>query len=165
MISLIVAMDQNRLIGSHNDLPWRLPADLAYFKKTTMGHPIIMGRKTFESIGKPLPGRENIIVTRNKEYQAEGCTVVHSISELLERFASTAEEVFVIGGAELFQEALPAAERLYITYIEELFTGDTWFPEISEAEWQEVSREQGVQDEKNPYEYYFTVYEKKQKNW
>jgi dihydrofolate reductase len=160
MISLIVAMDRNRLIGRNNDLPWRLPADLAYFKRVTMGHPIIMGRKTFESIGKPLPGRENIIVTRNKNFQAEGCTVVHSMSELLERFASSSEEVFVIGGAELFKEALPVAERLYITHIEEVFEGDTWFPEISK-DWKEVSREKGVQDEKNPYEYYFTVYEKK----
>lgn len=161
MISLIVAMDNNRVIGYENKLPWHLPADLAYFKRITMGHPIIMGRKTFESIGRPLPGRENIVVTRNPDYKAEGCTVVHSVSELLERFAAVPEEVFVIGGAELFKDALRVSTRLYLTHIKDTFVGDTWFPEIREEEWTLVSKECGIQDENNPYEYYFAVYEKK----
>ncbi|MFX3625290.1 MAG: dihydrofolate reductase [Ectobacillus sp.] len=160
MISLIVAMDKNRLIGSNNDLPWRLPADLAYFKRVTMEHPIVMGRKTFEAIGRPLPGRENIVITRNKSYKADGCTIAHSLTEVLERYGASSEEVFIIGGAELFKEALPIADRLYVTHIEEAFTGDTWFPEISLEQWREVSRAKGIQDEKNPYEYYFTIYER-----
>ncbi|MDG4656347.1 dihydrofolate reductase [Ectobacillus antri] len=159
MISLIAAMDRNRLIGTNNELPWRLPADLAYFKRVTMGHPVIMGRKTYESIGRPLPGRENIIVTRNPAYKAEGCVVVHSLDELLTRFASSDKEAFVIGGAELYKEALSVGNRLYITHIEDEFSGDAWFPCIDD--WQEISREPGIRDEKNPHAYYFSIYEKK----
>ncbi|MFD3450075.1 dihydrofolate reductase [Microbacteriaceae bacterium 4G12] len=160
MISLMVAMDQNRVIGRNNDLPWRLPADLAYFKRVTMGHPIVMGRKTFESIGRPLPGRENIVVTRNKEYEAAGCKVIHSLKDLLERPKQREEELFIIGGAEIFKEALPVADRLYITHIDEVFEGDTYFPEIANEQWHIVSKEKGIKDESNPYNYYFTVYEK-----
>ncbi|KAA9021689.1 type 3 dihydrofolate reductase [Niallia endozanthoxylica] len=161
MISFIVAMDKNRVIGKDNQLPWHLPADLKFFKRVTMGHPIIMGRNTFESIGKPLPGRENIIVTRNKEYVQEGCTIIHSIEELLQMASHNNEEVFVIGGAELFQATFPMADRLYITRIEEEFTGDTYFPEFNQSDWDLVSQEKGVKDEKNPYEYFFTIYERK----
>ncbi|MBU8906581.1 dihydrofolate reductase [Desertibacillus haloalkaliphilus] len=161
MISFMVAMDQNRLIGKDNDLPWRLPADLAYFKKVTMGKPIVMGRKTHESIGRPLPGRENIIITRNEDYQAEGCTVVNSVAEI-ERFDDDTE-VFVIGGAEIFKETLPIADRLYITLIEEEFEGDTYFPEIKEDEWELTSEERGTTDEKNRHKHRFLVYERKAK--
>jgi dihydrofolate reductase len=157
MISFMLAMDENRVIGKDNDLPWRLPADLAYFKRVTMGQPIIMGRKTYDSIGRPLPGRENIVVTRNKDFKAEGITVVHSLQEALEHTKNT--EAFVIGGAQIFKEALPLASRLYITHIYHTFEGDTYFPAITD-EWKVISSEKGVKDEKNPYDYDFVVYEK-----
>ncbi|WP_374193947.1 dihydrofolate reductase [Alkalihalobacillus sp. BA299] len=161
LISFLVAMDKNRVIGKDNDLPWRLPADLAYFKKVTMGHPIVMGRKTYESIGRPLPGRENIIITRNQNYSAEGCTVLHSLDDVKKVIDDSTKEVFIIGGAEIFKEAFPIADKLYITHIDEAFEGDTYFPAFSDQEWKEVSREKGVKDEKNPYDYYFSVYERK----
>lgn len=161
MISLIVAMDQNRLIGKNNKLPWHLPADLQYFKKVTMGHPIVMGRKTFESIGRVLPGRENVIVTRNKEFKAEGCVVLHDIAQI-KRFADNHEkEVFVIGGAEIFKEILPFTDRLYITEIHETFEGDTFFPEIDENEWDEISSKPGSIDEKNRFAHDFIILQKK----
>lgn len=160
MISLLLAMDKNQLIGKDNDLPWRLPADLAYFKRVTMGHPIIMGRKTYDSIGRPLPGRENIIVTRDTSYKAEGCKVIHSIEDIVKMSEETDQELFVIGGAEIFKEILPHSDRLYITEIEEEFEGDTYFPAFDKDEWKIISKEKGIKDEKNPYEYTFLVYEK-----
>ncbi|WP_071394471.1 dihydrofolate reductase [Bacillus tuaregi] len=159
MISFIVAMDQNRVIGKDNQLPWHLPADLKFFKKVTMGHPIVMGRNTYESIGKPLPGRDNIIVTRNQDYSQDGCTVIHSIEDL-KQFADDDEEVFIIGGAELFNATFPLAKRLYITKIKDTFAGDTYFPEFPESDWRLVSEEKGLRDEKNPYDYFFAVYER-----
>lgn len=162
MISFLVAMDQNRVIGKDNKLPWHLPADLKYFKELTMGHPIIMGRKTYESIGRPLPGRENIIITRNKDYTAEGCTVIHSISEVKELNEKRDDELFVIGGAEIFEQTFSIADRLYITMIEAVFEGDTYFPDFNEDEWVVVSKEKGVKDERNVYEHYFLVYERKE---
>ncbi|MCH1626378.1 dihydrofolate reductase [Ferdinandcohnia quinoae] len=160
MISLLFAMDINRVIGKNNDLPWHLPADLAYFKKITMGHPIIMGRKTYESIGKPLPGRENIIITRDKEYQIDGCTVFHSIDEIVKMDNTVNQELFVIGGSEIFKGILPYSNRLYITEINEEFEGDTFFPEIQMNEWKLISKEKGKKDEKNPYDYFFLIYER-----
>lgn len=160
MISFVVAMDKNRVIGKNNDLPWRLPADLAYFKRVTMGNPIIMGRKTHESIGRVLPGRENIIVTRNEDYQASGCEVLHHIDDIKRLDKENEEELFVIGGAELFRELLPIADRLYVTHIHHEFEGDTFFPSVSWSEWKVISREQGVKDEKNPYDYEYVVYER-----
>lgn len=161
MISHIFAMDQNRVIGKDNRLPWHLPADLAYFKKVTMGHAIMMGRKTFESIGRPLPGRENVVVTRNRSFRAEGCTVLHSLEEVRQFAANRDDGVFVIGGAELFQATLPVADRLYITKIEASFPGDTFYPAFDESQWQLVSYTKGIKDEKNPYDYAFMVYERK----
>ncbi|WP_226530521.1 dihydrofolate reductase [Metabacillus niabensis] len=160
MISLIVAMDKYRLIGRDNQLPWHLPQDLAYFKKVTMNHKIIMGRKTFESIGRPLPGRENIIVTRDSTYSQEGCTILHSIDEILELSSRSDEELFVIGGAEIFKEILPVSDRLYITEIDDEFEGDTYFPDRKETEWKKISVEKGTKDAKNPYDFEFVVYEK-----
>lgn len=157
MLSGLVAMDKNRLIGRDNDLPWRLPADLAYFKKVTMGHPIVMGRKTFEAIGKPLPGRRNIIVTRNKQYKQPGCEVLYSIEDIYKVGGGT-EEVFVIGGAEIFKEVMPMMDRLYVTYIDEEFEGDTYFPNINDNEWRIISEEPGITDEKNLYHHRFVVY-------
>ncbi|WLR52951.1 dihydrofolate reductase [Bacillus tianshenii] len=160
MISFLVAMDKNRVIGKGNDLPWRLPEDLKYFKRVTMGRAIVMGRKTYESIGKPLPGRENIVITRNKDFQVEGVTVFHSVEEAVKEAKSRDEEVFFIGGGNIFEQTLKGADKLYITKIEESFDGDTFFPEIDPEEWKLVSQEKGLHDEKNPYEYYFQVYER-----
>ncbi|WHY95562.1 dihydrofolate reductase [Peribacillus simplex] len=161
MISLIVAMDQNRVIGKNNELPWHLPADLQYFKKVTMGHPIVMGRKTFESIGRVLPGRENVIVTRNQDFKAEGCVVLHDIAQIKTFADSRDEEVFVIGGAEIFKEILPVTDRLYITEIHETFEGDTFFPVIDENQWDKVSSNPGSIDEKNHYAHDFIILQKK----
>ncbi|PEZ83937.1 MULTISPECIES: dihydrofolate reductase [Bacillaceae] len=161
MISLIVAMDQNRVIGKNNELPWHLPADLQYFKKVTMGHPIIMGRKTFESIGRVLPGRENVIVTRNQDFKAEGCVVLHDIEQIKTFADSRDEEVFVIGGAEIFKEILPVTDRLYITEIHETFEGDTFFPVIDENQWDKISSNSGSIDEKNRYAHDFIILQKK----
>ncbi|MFT4414118.1 dihydrofolate reductase [Fredinandcohnia humi] len=160
MISLLFAMDKNHLIGKDGDLPWRLPADLAYFKRVTMGHPVIMGRKTYVSIGRPLPGRENIIVTRDLNYEADGCKVIHSIEEIVKLNNERNEELFVIGGAEIFKEILPFTDRLYITEIEEEFEGDVFFPIFNKSEWKLISKEKGVRDTKNPYDYTFLVYER-----
>ena len=156
MIQFIVAYDKNRVIGKNNDLPWKLPADLAYFKKVTMGSTVVMGRKTFESIGKPLPGRKNIVITNQTGYKAEGCEVIHSIDELLH----VNSELFIIGGATIFEQALPYAQKLYITYIDEEFEGDTYFPEIDFDNWNLIAEEKGIKDEKNIYDYYFQVYER-----
>ncbi|WP_096202527.1 dihydrofolate reductase [Bacillus sp. FJAT-45350] len=161
MISFIVAMDTNRVIGKDNDLPWKLPADLAYFKKVTMGNPILMGRKTHESIGRPLPGRDNIIITRNENYEAEGCIVVHSTEEIKKLEQERSDEIFVIGGAEIFKETLPIADKLYITLIHEEFDGDTFFPEIDMKQWKLISSEKGIVDEKNIHEHEFLIYERK----
>lgn len=161
MISLLYAMDRNRLIGKNNQLPWHLPQDLAYFKRVTMGHTIVMGRKTFDSIGKPLPGRENIIITRDKHFTSNGCKIIHSIDELLELSRNKMdEEIFVIGGAEIFKEILPYSDRLYVTNIYHEFEGDTYFPSIDENEWKMISKEPGIKDDKNPYDFDFAVYEK-----
>ncbi|MBM7703205.1 dihydrofolate reductase [Metabacillus iocasae] len=160
MISLIAAMDKQRLIGKENDLPWRLPEDLKHFKRVTTGHTVVMGRKTFESIGKPLPSRTNVIVTHQEQYQPEGTTVVHSLDELEKLDRELNDELFVIGGATLYEQTLQLATRLYLTHIDEVFEGDTYFPEIDLTEWKVVTKEQGPKDEKNPYTYYFTMYER-----
>jgi dihydrofolate reductase len=133
MIALIVAMDQNRVIGKDNRMPWHLPADLAYFKQLTLGHPVIMGRKTFESLGKPLPGRQNIIITANQTYQNADCLVIHTIDEALDYCKD--QDAFVIGGAQIYKEFFPSADRLYVTLIEQTFSGDTFFTEITDHLW------------------------------
>ena len=162
MISFILAMDENRVIGKENQLPWHLPEDLKFFKRTTMGHPIIMGRKTFESIGRALPGRENIIITRNTDYSNPECTVLHSVEELLSYCKEKQdEEYFVIGGAEIFKELFSKVDRLYITKIHEEFAGDTFFPAFNLDEWELFSKEKGVKDEKNPYDYEFLIYNRR----
>ncbi len=153
-LSIIVAMDENRLIGSDNRLPWHLPADLAFFKRTTMGKPIVMGRKTFESIGKALPGRRNIVITRNPEYSADGVEIVHDIDAAMALCAAS-EEIMLIGGANLYAQTLPRATRLYITRIHHAFDGDTWFPELDENAWRVEKREDFDPDHGNPYPYSF----------
>lgn len=159
-LSIIVAFDINRLIGKNNQLPWHLPADLKHFKSITMGGHMIMGRKTFDSIGKPLPGRTSIIITRQKNYTQPGCLVVHSLDEALE-ICKNQEEVFIIGGAQIFECTMPIADRLYITQIQNKFEGDTYFPEISEDLWKATSLEENKADEKNNWDYNFITYERK----
>jgi len=149
-LSIIVAMDNNRLIGRDNQLPWHLPADLAHFKKVTMGKPIIMGRKTFESIGKALPGRRNVVLTRQSDWQAPDCDVVHSLQEALE-LLSEEEEAMIIGGAILFQESLAQVSTLHLTFIDGEFEGDTYFPDWSDENWQIASQQNRSADDKNPY--------------
>jgi dihydrofolate reductase len=159
-VSLMWAMGRNRVIGAGGDIPWRLPADWAYLKATTMGHPILMGRKTYESIGKPLPGRTNILLTTNETFAPEGCVVLHSIEEAIRRYGGD-DELFVLGGAEIYKLALPYTDRLYVTMIDQEFVGDTFFPEMDLSNWEVVSRRPGTRDEKNPYDYEFVVYERK----
>jgi dihydrofolate reductase len=158
MLSLIVAMDRNRLIGRNNELPWHLPADLKHFKTLTMGHHMIMGRKTFESIGRPLPGRVSIVITRNREYVRPDIVIVHTLDEALAALPPRGES-FIIGGSDVFRASLPLADRLYVTVIEHEFDGDTFFPEISN-EWREVSRQDHAPDEKNLYRYSFLTLER-----
>ncbi|HSI91251.1 MAG TPA: dihydrofolate reductase, partial [Adhaeribacter sp.] len=140
MIALVVAMAENRVIGKNNQLIWHLPADLKHFKNLTTGHPIIMGRKTFESIGKPLPNRTNIIVTRQEDFSAEGCLVAHSLNEALMMAQQLDSDIFVIGGAEIYRQAMFLADTIYLTEVHHSFDGDTFFPEIDTVLWQETSR-------------------------
>jgi dihydrofolate reductase len=159
-LSIIVAFDRNRLIGKNNLLPWHLPADLKHFRTLTMGHHMIMGRRTYESIGKPLPGRVSVVITRQKGLEIPGCIVVNDFDEAIESCGAQ-EEVFVIGGAEIFNCTMPLATRLYITRIDHAFEGDTWFPEINPSDWKEVSIESHTSDEKNPWPYSFITYLRK----
>ena len=153
MISLIVVHDLNRVIGQNNKMPWHIPNELAYFKEKTMGKAIVMGRSTFESIGRPLPGRLNIVITRNTSYEVEGVTVVHSIEEAIEAANKHHEEVMIIGGEQIFKEVLPYADLLYITLIEHEFEGDTFFPSY-EQEWEAISTsEQHTTDSGIKYTY------------
>ncbi|MDU0203141.1 MULTISPECIES: dihydrofolate reductase [Paenibacillus] len=157
-ISFIFAMDRNRAIGVNNTLPWHLPGDLKFFKAVTMGHPILMGRKTYESIGRPLPGRRNVILTQNTEFRAEGCEVIHSVDEAVQAFKD--QELFVIGGAEIFRLFAEKVDRMYITFIEHEFEADTYMSELDLSDWTLLSSEQGERNEKNPYEYYFRIYQR-----
>ena len=160
IISLIWAMAENRVIGIANRLPWKLPADMQWFRKQTMGKPIIMGRKTFESFGaKPLLGRTNIIITHTQTYKAEGAVVVHSIDEAL-LAAGDVEEVMIIGGASFYEQTLPMADRLYVTQVQGSFEGDAWFPEVDFSSWREVERHEYEADEKNKVGCSFVVYER-----
>ena len=162
MISLLVAMDKSRVIGINNKLPWHLPADLKRFKQLTMGHMVVMGRKTFESIRKPLPGRTNVIVTRQAHYQAPGCRVVHSLDAGVMTTTREDGEVFIIGGAELFNQAIRYAEKLYITEIDmRVERGDTFFPEIDLKMWRLIDEQRCQPDEKNPYHYKYLTFIKK----
>lgn len=158
-VALIVAMDEQGVIGRNNDLPWRLSADLQYFRKVTMGKPLIMGRNTHESIGRPLPGRRNIVITRQQDFQAAGCDVVFSIEQALALCEGEAE-VMIMGGASLYEQTLPLVDTLYLTRVHTKVEGDTWFPDWSEADWQLVSREDHQADAKNEFDYSFLQYER-----
>lgn len=164
-IALVWAMARNRVIGHNNQLPWRLPADLARFKQLTTGHPVIMGRKTFDSLGRPLPNRTNIVVSRDRTYSPPGCLVAHSVNESLQLAArhdtAGSDCVYVIGGEELYRQFLPLADLLYVTQVEVDATGDAWFPAFNVDEWREIAREHRPADERNPHACTFLTLERK----
>ena len=164
IISFIVAAAENNVMGKDNKLPWCLPADMRYFKNVTWAMPVIMGRKTYESLGKPLAGRTNVVITRNKDWKAEGVEVVPSIDKAIASAAKMdTKEIFIIGGAEIFRESMGSADRIYLTRIHASFDGDTFFPEMNPSEWKLVSSKDCEADEKNPYRYSFQVWEKDKK--
>ena len=160
ILSLIAAMDNNRLIGKDNDLPWHLPADLQHFKSVTMSKPILMGRKTYVSIGRPLPGRQNIVLTRSTDVQIEGVTVVNSIEDAM-KAAQDVEEVMVIGGSSIYELVLPEVDRMYLSFVDGEFEGDAWFPEFDEAEWEVIDEKAQAADEKNAQACRFVTYQRK----
>ncbi|HHQ4599848.1 type 3 dihydrofolate reductase [Aeromonas veronii] len=161
-ISMIAAMAHDRVIGKDNQMPWHLPADLAHFKRVTLGKPVLMGRKTFESIGRPLPGRRNLVISRNPDYQAEGIEVVGSVEAALALLAgSSVEELMVIGGGHLYAEMLPSADCLYLTRIDLAVEGDTRFPAFDDGQWQRVDCESHSADEKNPHPYSFETWQRR----
>jgi dihydrofolate reductase len=168
-LAIIVAVAENGVIGNNNSLPWKLPEDLQNFKRITMGKPVVMGRKTYESIGKPLPGRTNIVITRNVSFHAEGVQVVHSIDDALAMASEIAAhagvgEVMVMGGADIYAATIPRADRLYITEVHASVEGDAVLPTIDWTCWREVCREQRVAQSPNPYDYSFVCYERIQRS-
>jgi len=160
IISIIAAMDRNHLIGNNNQLPWHLPADFAHFKSVTMGKPVVMGRKTFESIGKPLPGRTNIVLSRNQETQFEGVVCVSNFADAVAAVPD-AEEMMIIGGSTIYEMLLPHTDRMYLTYVDAAFEGDAWFPEFDNNQWFESESVTRQADEKNSYSCRFVTLERK----
>ncbi|WP_404368536.1 dihydrofolate reductase [Marinobacter sp.] len=164
--ALIVAMSRNRVIGRNNKLPWYLPGDLRYFKQVTMGKPIIMGRKTWDSIGRPLPGRLNVVVSRDPDWEApDGTVKAGSLEDAFVRAEARAEienreEIMVIGGGQIYAEALPHVDRMYVTLVHDEVPGDAWFPEVNWQEWEEIGREDFSASDNNPYDYSFLVYQR-----
>ena len=163
IISLIAALSKNSVIGKNNDLPWRLPADMKYFMQTTSGHCVLMGRKNYESLPpkfRPLPNRTNLLVTKQKDYIAEGCLIFHAIDEAVEFAKQQGEpELFVIGGAEIYKATLPIADKLYLTEIDAMIDGDTYFPAFDKSKWKETSRTRHAPDEKHKFAFDFVVYQ------
>jgi dihydrofolate reductase len=164
-IALIWAMARNRVIGRHNALPWRLPVDMKHFRELTTGHPVLMGRKTFESLGRPLPNRINIVITSDRHYAPQGCLVAHSLDEALalavQHVPPNDPEIFVIGGEQLYTQMLSRADRLYMTRVEIDAEGDAWFPEFDLGTWREIQRDAHPADDKNPYPCTFLTLERK----
>jgi dihydrofolate reductase len=160
MITIIAAIAEKNALGKDNQLIWHLPADLKRFKKVTSNHHIIMGRKTFESVGKPLPNRTNIIITRNKDYNVPGCITVHSLQEALEA-AKDDDNPFILGGAEIYKQAIEIADKLDLTFVHHEFEADAFFPEIDKNIWKETTREYFLADENNKYNYSFVTFSKK----
>ncbi|OGM14487.1 hypothetical protein A3A76_05810 [Candidatus Woesebacteria bacterium RIFCSPLOWO2_01_FULL_39_23] len=161
-VSIIVAVAENNVIGAKNKLPWYLPADLKHFKELTTGHHILMGQKTYESIGKPLPDRVNIILSEDPNYHAKECIVVNSINEGVELAKSENEhEFFIIGGASVYKQMLPFTDKIYMTKIHNNFDGDVYFPNIDDKNWREISKESHTKDDKNPFDYDFIILEKR----
>ena len=162
MISMIAAMANNRVIGKDNDMPWYLPADLKHFKATTMGQPVIMGRRTYESIGKALPGRKNIVITHNQAYTLNDAVVAHSCKEALKIAQMDSCDVMIIGGGKIYEEFLPFADTLHLTFIELDIEGDTQFPDYEgHCDWQETNNESHKADDKNQYNYRFVTLKRK----
>ena len=164
MLSIIVAKAKNNIIGKENKMPWHLPEDLKHFKNLTTGHTIIMGRKTFESFGRPLPNRKHIVFSQNPDFKVndENVEVVHSLLQIQDLIEGK-EEAFVIGGAMIYNFLMPYVRKMYVTEIEKDFDGDTFFPLIDEDVWKETAREKGIKDKKNDLDYYFVTYERKNK--
>jgi len=160
MISAVVAVSKNGVIGKENDLPWKLPADLKHFKDITTGNAIIMGRKTYESIGRPLPNRINIVITRNKDYQAKGCIVVSSLEDAVK--AAKGKEALIIGGGQIFKMAMHLIDRIYFTLVDAEIDGDVYFPQIDDNLWEKTSEDEHQKDKNNEYNYKFITYEKKE---
>lgn len=163
--AMIVAMAKNRVIGRKNQLPWHLPEDLKYFKRVTMGKPIVMGRKTYESIGRPLPGRLNVVLTRDANWQAEGVQVAQTIDTAFSRAITEAkskekDEIMVIGGDQIYALCLPLVDRLYVTQVHAEVEGDAYFPVVEWEHWQQVSSEVHRASDNNPYDYSFVVYDR-----
>ena len=159
MISIIVAIAKNGVIGDKNTLLWHLREDMIHFRTITSGHPVVMGRKTYDSIGRPLPKRTNVVITRDTELQIEGCTMAHSLTEAVEMFDSS-EEVFIIGGAQIYNQAMPLADRLYLTIIDKEYEGDSSFPEIDYNSWQQISCEKFERGEAFEYPFSFITLER-----
>lgn len=161
-VSLIAALGNNRALGYKNKLPWHIPADLKRFKALTTGHPIIMGRKTYESIGRPLPNRTNIVITRDKNLAIQGCVVCGSLEEAVKKaLAVASEEIFVIGGGQIYEQALPLVTKMYLTFVDAAPDGDAFFPVYNEADWHETLSETVEQSEQSPYSYVYKVLERK----
>ncbi|QOJ23305.1 MAG: dihydrofolate reductase [Gammaproteobacteria bacterium] len=163
-LSILVAMAKNRVIGRNNRLPWHLPADLKHFKFLTMGQTIVMGRKTYESIGKPLPGRANVIITRQTDYEVPGAIVVNSLEDALlicEETSTGHSENFIIGGEKLYRQALKMCQRMYITEIQKDFDGDVFFPEFDCNEWEETQRDKHIAENESNLEYHFVILDRK----
>ena len=161
MLIAIWAQDKNGLIGKNNHLPWHLPNDLRFFKETTLNHTLVMGRKTFEGMGgRPLPNRQTIVLTRDKNYQAENVMIMHTLDEVLAYDQDNDGKTFIAGGSSIYTEFLPHCEKIYRTFIEAGFEGDAYFPRVLWSRWQLTGRKQGPRGEKNPYRYYFETYER-----
>jgi len=160
MITIVVAKAENNIIGSDNQLIWHLPNDLKHFKKLTSGHPVIMGRKTYESIGKPLPNRANIVITRNKGRNSEGIVIANSLEEAIEKGKEIDSEIFIIGGGKIYEQAMDFADALEVTEVHHSFEGDTKFPEIDLKIWKETAREDFEKDEKHRFDYSFVRFER-----
>ena len=160
-IAMIAAMAHDRVIGLDNQMPWHMPANLAHFKRVTLGKPVLMGRKTFESIGRPLPGRRNLVISRNPAYQAEGVEVIDSVEAALALLGEGVDELMVIGGGHLYGQLLPRADRLYLTRIDLVVAGDTRFPAFDDEQWRLVESEAHPADEKNPHPYRFETWQRR----
>ena len=161
MISLIAAIGKNNELGQSNTLLWNMPADMKHFRETTKGHTVIMGQKTFESIGHPLPNRKNIVVTRNTDFKAESIEISYSLEDTLKQYKNTPEEVFVIGGGQIYKQSMDLGDKLYITHVDASFpNADTFFPAILKESWKEIKNETHQKDAENPYDYTFSIYEK-----
>jgi len=157
MISIIAACDINRVIGQDSYIPWILPADLAFFKAKTIGHSIVMGRKTYESIGRPLIDRTNIVLTRNHQFRAQNCIIAHTIEEVLSHHVQD-EELFIIGGGEIYNIFLPFTQKIYLTLIEEDFSGNKFFPDLPDSQWKIIKKAKGQKDTNNPFDYWHFEY-------